>query len=452
SYSNIIATSTLATSPLNASHSETTLNSITWTWQSGGGQKEYYAWTVTPSSSSGWITGTSWTLYELLPNTSYTMFVKARNWNDVETVEISTYAYTSIEQPTGVDFGTITESSIQAKPAGTFTNLSSLDSAIITKNITKGTESGWIQDTSYWNSTGLSPNTTYYFEVNSRNQIKLENTPVGAYKSTLCKTPGIPTLTAISSCSINVVINTNGNPYWTTYSIKFLSEGTTYYVQTNKTLSTSPEIYQSTITWAIIDVTGLNANTKYAVSVSAKNNEDIKTDYGPSATKYTLAQVPSITCNKSTGTWYNVAQSSFTSNWIFGTDVEYYRYAWNMASTYTWTGDESQWSTGNLITISTADGSWYLHLKSYNAEDEENTISKDFGPYSYDSSSPTITMDFPVSGSWYNIVISSYYGSITETGGSGIDLATLKYNYNGTGWTSFNDDSGPHDWDDINDI
>jgi len=57
--------------------------------------------------------------------------------------------------------------------------------------------------------------------------------------------------------------------------------------------------------------------------------------------------------------------------------VQYYRYAWNTSATYTFTGSEPVWDAGTLTVQPTAAGTWYLHVRGYNAADVAN------GTFSY---------------------------------------------------------------------
>ncbi|GAI30040.1 unnamed protein product, partial [marine sediment metagenome] len=76
-YSLLTTTVTLANPPANAGHDNATQTkvSITWTWDSGGNQKEFYAWTA--SSDTGWTSSVNWLLGDLGTNTSYLLQVKA---------------------------------------------------------------------------------------------------------------------------------------------------------------------------------------------------------------------------------------------------------------------------------------------------------------------------------------------------------------------------------------
>jgi hypothetical protein len=52
--------------------------------------------------------------------------------------------------------------------------------------------------------------------------------------------------------------------------------------------------------------------------------------------------------------------------------VQYYRYAWDQSPTYTFSDTETQWSSGQIITVANAGGTWYLHVKGYNGADVGN--------------------------------------------------------------------------------
>ncbi|MCX7956538.1 MAG: fibronectin type III domain-containing protein [Endomicrobia bacterium] len=162
--------STLATTPLYIKKSTSTTDSITWQWESGGGEKDFYAWMVNPSTSTGWTTKNQWIVSGLLTNTSYQVSLKARNNVNVETVEISTLAFTSIEQPESVIFISKTTDYIVVKVSGSFSNLTSGLSAIRIINLTRGATSVWYNDVNQDITFGnLNPNTKYKFVSQARN-------------------------------------------------------------------------------------------------------------------------------------------------------------------------------------------------------------------------------------------------------------------------------------------
>lgn len=52
--------------------------------------------------------------------------------------------------------------------------------------------------------------------------------------------------------------------------------------------------------------------------------------------------------------------------------VGYYRYAWDMSPTHTWTDAEPQWSGGTRATMPASAGAWYLHVRGYNGANVGN--------------------------------------------------------------------------------
>ncbi|MBU1088612.1 SH3 domain-containing protein [Patescibacteria group bacterium] len=140
--------------------------------------------------------------------------------------------------------------------------------------------------------------------------------------------------------------------------------------------------------------TGFSANTSYTRHVHAFNTAGDSVA-SSNATTVTLSSAPTssnITSDRSTSTWYSTADFTFTNGISggFGGEMEYFRYAWDTSSTHTWTGSETQWSTGTLtVTAGSDSNSWYLHLKGYNSADAENG-TVDLGPYYYDGTAPTV--------------------------------------------------------------
>ncbi len=148
--------------------------------------------------------------------------------------------------------------------------------------------------------------------------------------------------------------------------------------------------------------TGLSPNTNYSRHVQV--TDPIGTTEGGSASGYTAAADPAVTSDRSTATWYTSGAFTFSNAAAWGAGgVEYYRYVWNTSSTFAFTGSESTWSsldancpggtcdvsgTSLPLTTNTDSPSWYLHLQSYNGNDQAAT-SQSFGPYYFDSTGPT---------------------------------------------------------------
>ena len=134
--------------------------------------------------SSGWQSSRTYTDTLLNTNTGYSYTVKARDFLRNETTE-STVANvaTMIETPTGLTFGTVSDTTIQVTALDTFSRLNTNFSGLFFE-VTKldGTAVGgaqanaWVQ-TQTITATGLTANTTYRFRVKARNYYGINETP-----------------------------------------------------------------------------------------------------------------------------------------------------------------------------------------------------------------------------------------------------------------------------------
>lgn len=129
------------------------------------------------------------------------------------------------------------------------------------------------------------------------------------------------------------------------------------------------------------------ANTQYSYYVKAYDAAGNLSPGSNTVNRYTLSVAPgasSVTCDKPVNTWQTAPTFTFTATGGFGAGkVQYYRYAWTQSSVYTWSGTESQWSSGTLAQTATNSGSWYLHVKGYNGDGIANGTYT-YGPYKYD--------------------------------------------------------------------
>jgi N-acetyl-anhydromuramyl-L-alanine amidase AmpD len=139
-----------------------------------------------------------------------------------------------------------------------------------------------------------------------------------------------------------------------------------------------------------MDESGLTPNTSYTRFAKAFNGT---LDSLPSAnvTKWTLSVAPTtsnVTCDKPTGTSSNDT-FKFTAAGGFGEGtLAKYLYVWNTSPTHTWTGDETAWSSGDLILKAPAQGNYYLHVRGYNGENVANG-ELHLGPYGFFNEPPT---------------------------------------------------------------
>ena len=130
-----------------------------------------------------------------------------------------------------------------------------------------------------------------------------------------------------------------------------------------------------------INDTGLTPNTAYTYTLEARDNNSAargpwNNTTGPQGTNtiWTLSVPPtpgSITPNQASVTEGDTI--TWTAVGGFGPGkLQYYRYAWDQSPTHTFTGAETQWLSGALVTTPSAAGTWYLHVKGYNGADVGN--------------------------------------------------------------------------------
>lgn len=123
--------------------------------------------------------------------------------------------------------------------------------------------------------------------------------------------------------------------------------------------------------------TGLTANTSYTRKVRAWNGT-LNGPWSNPTTAWTLSVAPTagtITCSAAP---YCLGEDiEWTATTGFGPgSVAYYRYAWNQNETYTFTGEEEQWSGGTLVVQPNAHGDWWLHVQGFNGADVANGTYK----------------------------------------------------------------------------
>ncbi len=239
-------------------------------------------------TSSGWISSTNYTDSGLTANTSYTYKVNARDSASTpnETAfspDASTVTY--IQTPTGVSFGPVSESSIVLQATGTFTNLAVGMSGIYFDSTTPGGDGGineWIQVTAD-TATGLSPNTQYAFRAKARNQNAVETGYcTTASKYTLANVPGAPTLSNVTSSTMDLDVNPNGNPATTEFAVRCASTVDPTWNGMYVDASGNPNataVWQTDSTWGAITIQALDPNTQYCFDVKARNGELVETAF-----------------------------------------------------------------------------------------------------------------------------------------------------------------------------
>jgi len=271
--------------PTAFAHSGNGLATITWTWTDNSGNETGFR--VDPPAGTVAADVTTWTETGLSPNTAYTRHVTAYNTYGDSTPSNDHTAYTSIETPAGVSFGTVTETTIDLDATGTLSNLAAGGSGVYFDEV-GGSNSGineWLQVTSD-TATDLLPNTQYAFRAMARNGDG-DETPfsITSQKYTLANQPVAAALTNISQTSIqaNWTGGVPANPGDTPYTLECY-EGSGFG-------GTRKFLFEN-ITSLTHVVSGLEPNRQYSFRVMAHNHEGLPTGWTDLGTAYTLANTP----------------------------------------------------------------------------------------------------------------------------------------------------------------
>ncbi len=141
---------------------------------------------------------------------------------------------------------------------------------------------------------------------------------------------------------------------------------------------------------------GLIPNTLYSLTVTAYSNEG-----GESLlpvpfyiTEWTLARPPlagtNLTASRPPNSWSNNVSLTFSNPQTFGTNnrVSGYQWVWNTSPSQGFTGSEPVWSAGNLSRTASAQGSYYLHVRSLNGGNVPNGQALHYGPFHFDFQAP----------------------------------------------------------------
>ena len=189
-----------------------------------------------------------WINNPLTPNTTYTISTIAQNILGVTTGYSLSYTTVTLSNPPLASAYGVWVTSITANwqnnsnPAGTY---------YTAQNMTIGNSSKTMNNV--WISTGLIPNTTYQFQVNSQNYSGIASSWVSLGSTvTLAAVPPALTMGNVYITSATVTINPGTNPYWTQYAIQVSSNVGgiwTGYVASPTGGFSSTAVYNTTTTW-----------------------------------------------------------------------------------------------------------------------------------------------------------------------------------------------------------
>ncbi len=278
-------------------------------------------------SSSGWQSGRQHTDGGLNTNNEYCYRPYARDnaaaQNQTSTPS-SVCAYTLIQTALAPSMTPTSTTAIDASPSGSFTNLGSGSSGVMTLNLTLGTNSGWVQTTAPWGSTGLNPNTEYAFRTHSRNGDAVES-PFGPTASiyTLIEAPEAPIATATSPTTIDAL--SQG-------SYSNIASGLSGLRVDNLTQGTQSGWVQAPVSWTSA---GLTPNTAYTFVGRSRNGDGVENPPGSTTSARTHAAEPAPT------RFATLTHVSLTARWLANG---------NPAGTEFWvenltTGANSGWTT-----------------------------------------------------------------------------------------------------------
>jgi len=283
---------TSANTPINVSHSDNSTSTITWTWETGGAQKDYNATSTDNDDSSGWTLNTFWQQIISAINYLYHIIVGARNDDLDQTPTASGSAYSGQGNVESISFSNVTSTSITATAQGSFANLNQDSSGIYFENITNSATPGWLQ-TNSWTNSSLSANTQYTYRAKACNGNSDETSWSSEFtKYTLANAPGTPAISNITISSLDLTINQNSNATTTQYAVYEQNTASKYLDSSNGLLNLDTPDWKTYSQWGGatgITVNNLNENTTYGFKVKAKNQEDTETDYSTAATGLTLS-------------------------------------------------------------------------------------------------------------------------------------------------------------------
>ncbi|MBN2094959.1 MAG: DUF2341 domain-containing protein [Candidatus Aenigmarchaeota archaeon] len=291
-----------------------------------------------------------------------------------------------------------------------------------TTDHTNATDYGWGTATSY-QDIDLAPNTQYCYAVTARDNAL----NVASYSSETCKytLANIPTnLSAIglNPTQIFVQWNANGNP-----------AGTYYNLSRNNT-----SVYEDTGTGTTDSY--LTCNTQYTYKVMAKNGDGVYTANTSEVSAYTLPEDPvlnSTTHNVSEVTMNNLI--NFTATTSTPGCASHFHYLWDTNPRSVVSSSDAQWDGLETQLNATWDGNWYLHAISHNGDHVQSiggTIH--LGPFIVNTTPIELNFVEPTHPDQYNT--QENYAEINTTILYKANIDALKFNWNGTNYTIYDED------------
>ena len=286
---------------------------------------QYLAENGTFTATPRWFTAdatTTYTIINNIPGEPYTVNVKAKNCDDVETSSWSLTGIYMLANTPNAPTVTPYQTNVNVKLDENFsyngsnvlyaiqfaTNDMFTDAQYVQAGGTLGATAVW-QTYNDWGGisgisvTGLSTNTPYYIKITAKNGSGVEATPTTATTTTLVNVPGAPTTVVSSSettTSFRFDLNANSNSSSVKYAIEFPT--TSKYLSETGMLTSDTAIWKTTTEWDAIDgnssngitITGISlGNSCYMLKAKAKGISETETEFGAlSSSMCSLANTP----------------------------------------------------------------------------------------------------------------------------------------------------------------
>ena len=258
------------------------------------------------SYGPGWQTKALWdeTLISAFnPNTEYSITTRARNGNNVETAssEESIFLTTAVTPPPpylyvsagSSDHFTLWEAYLGSNP--NYTELAfqdSLSGQFVQPDGSFGLDAAW-QLKNTWSGVVVEANaaTNYAIRAKAHNLDGIETAYSFTSKvSTYPYPAGMPTLSNVTSSSVDVEIDPNDNPEHVEYAIQ--NTGNYLFAQADGSLDDAP-FWQTLNEWDVITIIGFQPDDFVGIKVYSRSNEDMVVSSDQVAYTYTLANIPS---------------------------------------------------------------------------------------------------------------------------------------------------------------
>ena len=368
------APSSLAAAGVTSGTWQNTVSSPTFTWTSGtdsqgSGQgvsgvrgQKYYFGTSSSGTPGTFQAGTSYAPGAQTDGTYYFKVDTIDYALNESSVQTFIFKYDATPPTTAtLGFDTIGTGSIEVTGAGTDALSGVNGSTGYNYSRTGGSDSGGTGTSYTWS--GLTPNTEYTgLKVTVRDEAGNTTASSEQSKYTLIQTPAGVSFGTITTTTIDAAPSGTLNN---------LAAGTSGVRVSNTTAGNDSGWEQDTSGYTS---SGLVANTEYTFVARAKNAEGVETGDSISVKAWTLSVPPGAGSVTPDGSSPGVNSTvTWTAAGGFGAGkVQKYKYAWTQNAEHTWTGSETDWSTGTVQTEPTAAGTWYLHVKGYNGANVEN--------------------------------------------------------------------------------